>query len=635
MARPQPPHVARATCRGILVVAAFGLAGCPTVQPKFHQDLLPTAAPHLALDGSGAGLLVMGSGRITDPTIYSRRLPGDRDFDLKRSPISDPDASRAVLRPTCVVNPEGWAIVAWNSRDEHTTIAGEFFRSDDIAARFVAGDGTGHFTVLHSGGLSPVPNPALSPDPSKARWVAVRLVADAIGNVLALWVMDGTLYGAPYSRVSDAWTLPAIRLLDGVGVFDATATPTGEVAVACMRGTLQIDLLQGTIGDVDWTQTEVRLKESDTGFLSDVRLASNAAGDGIVAWIDHATGASDTVVCARRFASSQPLGGVEVATPPLGDGATFSVALDGGGRAWVAWSATSGRLGAASSIATGFWPPVDVPLDVSRGTGPRLAATPGGTLLCFFAVAGLPYASLYVPGHGWTGPRSLTQTASGHSYDASGTADCAVAADGSGTLTAAWTRQGEVSTFLWRPPLAAFTGPPAGPLVSPDVTLDASSSRARTSSSAITSYEWDFGDGTHGTGGPMIAHTFAAGGPFTVRLRVTDDWGLSSETTQQIAGGAPPPGTFTLTVQFAGTGQGIVGDTTDTITGASPTTIVAHVAAGTTVSLYPFLEDASHNHFTSWLGYDTLLTSAPGAGPGCTVLMDRDRTLTVTFDRNP
>ncbi len=61
----------------------------------------------------------------------------------------------------------------------------------------------------------------------------------------------------------------------------------------------------------------------------------------------------------------------------------------------------------------------------------------------------------------------------------------------------------------------------------------------------IKSYEWDFGDGSTGTGdGPT--HTYARSGTYTVTLNVADDGGLRDTATQAVTTGGygfptPPP----------------------------------------------------------------------------------------------
>ncbi len=49
----------------------------------------------------------------------------------------------------------------------------------------------------------------------------------------------------------------------------------------------------------------------------------------------------------------------------------------------------------------------------------------------------------------------------------------------------------------------------------------------------VTTYDWDFGDGTGG-GGRTPKHTYTAAGTYQLRLSVTDDRGTSSSTTREV-----------------------------------------------------------------------------------------------------
>jgi PKD repeat protein len=71
----------------------------------------------------------------------------------------------------------------------------------------------------------------------------------------------------------------------------------------------------------------------------------------------------------------------------------------------------------------------------------------------------------------------------------------------------------------------------------------------------ITTYEWDFGDGSSGTG-KSASHTYTASGTFTVVLRVTDDDGAQDTAQKTITvlpgggnggGGTGPTASFTAT----------------------------------------------------------------------------------------
>jgi len=152
-------------------------------------------------------------------------------------------------------------------------------------------------------------------------------------------------------------------------------------------------------------------------------------------------------------------------------------------------------------------------------------------------------------------------------------------------------------------PTARFTVIPETPAAYTDVRFDGSASTGGLGA-VITSYVWDFGDGTTGTG-VTPTHQFRAVGTFLVRLRVTDSNGQSNETAPTpitVTAGDPPtaqflfsptspvagaPVFFNATQSTAGTGHRIVsyrwnwGDGTPARTGS--TTSHTFAAAGTYV----------------------------------------------------
>ena len=66
-----------------------------------------------------------------------------------------------------------------------------------------------------------------------------------------------------------------------------------------------------------------------------------------------------------------------------------------------------------------------------------------------------------------------------------------------------------------------------------------SSAGTTDSDGTIVSYDWDFGDGSNGTG-PTASHTYTTAGSYTARLTVTDNQGATGSTTRTVT--VPPEG---------------------------------------------------------------------------------------------
>jgi PKD repeat protein len=88
-------------------------------------------------------------------------------------------------------------------------------------------------------------------------------------------------------------------------------------------------------------------------------------------------------------------------------------------------------------------------------------------------------------------------------------------------------------------PTAAFTFTPSAVSVDVPIVFDASNSTPGQNSSEITSFTWNFGDGT--ATGKTVTHTFTTGGTFNVTLTVMNDRGLSDSDTQAIVVSATDP----------------------------------------------------------------------------------------------
>jgi len=94
------------------------------------------------------------------------------------------------------------------------------------------------------------------------------------------------------------------------------------------------------------------------------------------------------------------------------------------------------------------------------------------------------------------------------------------------------------------PPVASFVFSPPDPLEHETVTFDASSSAP--DGGTIISYKWDFGDGTITTvSNPVITHSYAVYGNYTIILNVTDNDGKWDTDSKQITVERLPIADFT------------------------------------------------------------------------------------------
>lgn len=83
-------------------------------------------------------------------------------------------------------------------------------------------------------------------------------------------------------------------------------------------------------------------------------------------------------------------------------------------------------------------------------------------------------------------------------------------------------------------PVAAFTATPASGMEPLLVMFDASASHDSDGQIVSSSYNWNFGDNTTGSG-VTVGHTYTAAGSFTVTLTVTDNAGATGTTSQVIS----------------------------------------------------------------------------------------------------
>ena len=151
---------------------------------------------------------------------------------------------------------------------------------------------------------------------------------------------------------------------------------------------------------------------------------------------------------------------------------------------------------------------------------------------------------------------SATGSITTHVYTTFGTYTVTLTVTDSEGLTDATSK----SITIYAPPVSSFTYSPAVPTTGETVTFDASGSSDP--DGTIASYAWDFDDGNTGTG-VTAAHAYTTAGTYTITLTVTDDDGLTDNTTSDITVSfAPqsPVASFTYSPTTPTTGETVTFD---------------------------------------------------------------------------
>jgi len=157
----------------------------------------------------------------------------------------------------------------------------------------------------------------------------------------------------------------------------------------------------------------------------------------------------------------------------------------------------------------------------------------------------------------------------GDGANASGvTAEHAYVNDGIYTVTltvtddrGATSTTSSTKTVLNRPPTASFTESTETVYTDESITFNATGSYDP--DGTITSYFWNFGDGTNATG-MIVTHSYADNGTYVVTLTVTDDDGAtaSANATKTVLN-RPPVASFTESAETVNTGETITFNATD------------------------------------------------------------------------
>ncbi|HEY5839427.1 MAG TPA: MBG domain-containing protein [Pyrinomonadaceae bacterium] len=159
-----------------------------------------------------------------------------------------------------------------------------------------------------------------------------------------------------------------------------------------------------------------------------------------------------------------------------------------------------------------------------------------------------------------------------HTYPTAGTFTAAVVVTDDGGETARATKTVTI-TALPQPPTASAGGPYNGVVGSPVVFEGRASFDP---DGSITTYQWNFGDSTSGTG-PTPSHTYAQTGTYSVTLVVTDNSGSTASQTAIATIATGPPAKASQTITFNAPANKTYGD--------APFAVSASSSSGLSVSL--------------------------------------------------
>jgi PKD repeat protein len=181
------------------------------------------------------------------------------------------------------------------------------------------------------------------------------------------------------------------------------------------------------------------------------------------------------------------------------------------------------------------------------------------------------------------------------------------------------------------PPTAAFATTPSVAQPGAPVSFDGSGSSDPNPGASISSYGWNFGDGSAAGGGVVAQHSYSNAGTYLVTLTVTDSLGLTQTISHQVTVALAPTAAFTTSPNHPGSGQPVSFNATSSR--APGSSIVAYAwtfgDGGTGSGATPHHTYARPGSYTVTLHVASALGLLAAASQGL-IVAKGDRILTVS-----
>lgn len=460
-------------------------------------------------------------------TGVGRGVPGSNSADTNTASSFDGTANGLVSAPTAITGPDTFTTEAWIKTtstsggkiigfgNAKTAISGNYDRHTymDNAGRIVFG--------VYPGGVRTINSAASYND---GNW---HQVVSTLGpNGMALYV-DGqrvaartdTTWGQPYTgywRVGgdnlNGWTSrPSSNFVAGA-IDDVSIYPTALSADQVAR---HYRAAGGVLPNVNPTAAFT----TAASFLKvDVDGSGSTDSDGTI--VSHAWNFGD--------------GGTAT-------GATASHTYGTPGNYAVTLTVTDDRGGthvSTKTVTVNAPPPNAAPTAAFTTTATNLKLDVDGTTSTDTDGSVSSYAWDFGDGSTASGATAT------HTYAAAGTYNVKLTVTdnggAAGTITTPVTVAAPPPN---QPPTAGFTSDAI------DLAVDFDAGQSADADGTISTYAWDFGDGSQGSG-QQVSRTYAAAGTYRVTLIVTDDNGATAQQARDVTVTAPPPPNVAPTAAF-------------------------------------------------------------------------------------